>query len=322
MTLKRVFTAMTAALAVIASFTPSAALAEQPDALRPGQFHYISTHGTPANAAKPSAGGGSNLLTYHNGPVMATNTVYAIFVEPSNFTVSANYNTLINQYFTDVAADSGKTSNVYYTATQYGDLKSKIAYSSTFGGSWVDTASLPASGCTNAYTPNACLSDAQIQSEIVKAITANNWTYNANTLFFVFTAKNIGTCAGTSCSFKTFCAYHSNLSYNGVRIPYANMPYASTVTTACDPGSHPNGDDADATLNVTSHEHNEAITDPLGNAWYDSTGYENGDKCAWNFGASIGTTATGKYNQLINGHTYYLQQEWSNARNACVLTGL
>ena len=67
---------------------------------------------------------------------------------------------------------------------------------------------------------------------------------------------------------------------------------------------------------MTSHEANETITDALGNAWYDRTGYENGDKCAWNFGAP-----TGNYNQTINGHHYYLQGEWSNLSSGCVLTG-
>jgi hypothetical protein len=27
------------------------------------------------------------------------------------------------------------------------------------------------------------------------------------------------------------------------------------------------------------------------------------------------------YNQVINGHPYYLQQEWSNLSAGCVLTG-
>ena len=102
---------------------------------------------------------------------------------------------------------------------------------------------------------------------------------------------------------------------------YANQPYTMTVPSACDSGQHPNGDDADPTINVVSHEHNEAITDEQGNAWYDRVGYENGDKCAWDFGTPLGSTAYGQYNQVINGHTYYLQREYSNATSRCVLTG-
>jgi hypothetical protein len=71
-----------------------------------------------------------------------------------------------------------------------------------------------------------------------------------------------------------------------------------------------------------SHEHNEAVTDYNGDAWYDAAGYENGDKCAWRFGASLGRTTYGGYNQPINGHTYWLQQEWSNRSSGCVQIGL
>jgi hypothetical protein len=139
----------------------------------------------------------------------------------------------------------------------------------------------------------------------------------------MFTAKGIGSCidgTNASCSFANFCAYHSNIGSGSSEILYANMPYADTSPSTCDSGQHPNNDDADATLNVASHEHNEAITDPLGSAWYDSAGNENGDKCAWNFGTALGSTTSGAYNQVINGHDYYLQQEWSNASSSCVQT--
>ena len=74
-------------------------------------------------------------------------------------------------------------------------------------------------------------------------------------------------------------------------------------------------------LSVVSHEANETITDALGNAWYDAAGYENGDKCAWNFGTQLGGGTGTHYNQVINGHHYELQQEWSNYSSRCVLTG-
>ena len=124
-----------------------------------------------------------------------------------------------------------------------------------------------------------------------------------------------------SCAFSNFCAYHSSFGYGSSATLYANQPYAAFVARSCDSGQHPNGDDADATINVVSHEHNEAITDPLGNAWYDMQGYENGDKCAWNFGYALGRTAYGSYNQQIGTGKYYLQQEWSNAHGMCVLKG-
>ena len=100
---------------------------------------------------------------------------------------------------------------------------------------------------------------------------------------------------------------------------YADQP---TAGSACDIEPSPNGNDADATLNVTSHEHNEAITDPLGTAWYDSVGYEVGDKCAWTFGTQQGSTPHGAYNQAIGSGVYELQQEWSNLLSGCVLNAI
>jgi hypothetical protein len=95
------------------------------------------------------------------------------------------------------------------------------------------------------------------------------------------------------------------------------MPYAKNPS--CDEGQYPNGGDADPTINVTSHEHNEAITDPQGNAWYDLAGYENGDKCAWDFGSVSGSNGA-EYNQTINGDHYFLQREYSNSGHQCVQT--
>src|SRR5205807_1956866 len=52
-----------------------------------------------------------------------------------------------------------------------------------------------------------------------------------------------------------------------------------------------------------------------------STGFENGDKCAYNWGSALGgsgTPADPFYNQVINGHHYYYQQEWSNQGRTCL----
>lgn len=63
------------------------------------------------------------------------------------------------------------------------------------------------------------------------------------------------------------------------------------------------------------------LTDPLFNGWRDMYGLENGEKCAWNFGTPLGGGSGSYYNQVINGTHYYLQAEWSNATNRCVVTG-
>jgi hypothetical protein len=264
---------------------------------------------------------GAGRLVYHGGPVMNTNTTYAIYWQPAGSTMQSGYSTLIDQFFTDVAADSGLTTNVYYAATQYSDGGGNVQYQSTFGGSYTDTTPLPASKCTDSYT-SICLTDQQLRAELQKDIAANGWPTGPSVEFFLFTAKGVGSCTGSSCAFGNFCGYHSWIGTGSTQILYANMPYADTTKSRCDGGQHPNANAADATISVVSHEHNETITDPRSNAWYDAQNDENGDKCAWIYGPLSGTTAGAKWNQTINGHHYFLQEEWSNLDAGCVQSGL
>jgi hypothetical protein len=253
---------------------------------------------------------------------MHTNKVYAIYWIPSGYSVQSGYQSVINGYFSNVAAASGSSSNVYFSDTQYYDnTNGNILYSSSVGTPIADSDSFPANGCRDRFT-SVCLTDAQLQAEIGRVIQTNNLPTGTGTEYFLFTPKNVGSCYGQQCAFSYFCAYHSNFTLNGSQVLYANMPYAAYVPRYCGSGESPNNNDADSTINVTSHEHNETITDPLGTAWYDSSGNEDGDKCAWNFGTPLGGSAGAEYNQVINGGHYYLQQEWSNQSSGCVLTGV
>ena len=267
--------------------------------------------------AKPARPQRTNNLSYHGGPVMLSNNVYTIFWSGSSGTWDTGYQSTINTYFSNVAKDNGKSSNVYFSDTQY----SSIAYDSTNVATYDDSSAYPSNGCTDKAT-SICLSDAQLQAEIQRVMGIKGWTGGPQNLFFIFTPKGVGSCAGPSCAYSTYCAYHSWMGSGTSEILYANMPYAvqNYRIYTCDSGQRPNGVTADATINLISHEHNEAITDPQGSAWFDSQGAENGDKCAWNFGSASGP-AGAQYNQTIGGSHYYLQQEWSNKSSGCVLTG-
>jgi len=304
---------MVAALLLVLSGSMGVALAA--NASSSGMVHMTKTR----QAAGPSKFARTSNLTYHNGPTMrTTSTTYAIFWEPPTLqngaatSVSSTYNSLIERYFSDVGG-----SGLYNNNTQYYDTTGNIVNSSTLGGVYVDTSAYPASGCNDSVTPGNCVSDAQVQAEVSKAMSVNGWTASLTHLFFVFTSKGEGSCVSGYCSFSYFCAYHSNFGNN---ILYANMPYAGTDLSACGVSTSPNNDfDADSTINVTSHEHMEAVTDPLGTAWYDRSGNEIGDKCAWNFGSV--TLDGNKANVQWNGDYYIVQQEWDNHVSGCVLTG-
>ena len=56
----------------------------------------------------------------------------------------------------------------------------------------------------------------------------------------------------------------------------------------------------------------EAITDPdTSTGWFDSSGFENGDECAYVFGVTQGTSGQ-FFNQVIDHHHYLTQEEFSN----------
>ena len=316
------FRVMSAAFAAFMLIGVSAALGDAPSPDNPAGRSNDILGVVPTIAAAHSGaggGGGGGNLVYHGGKVLLTNRTVPIYWVPSGWSIQSGYNTLINQYFGDVAAAKNATSNVYAVETQYSDgTGAHIANQSTSAAAVADSNPYPTSGnCTDTVSATTiCLTDSQIRAEIQRLYAAGALgAADANTTYFVFTAKNVGSCySGSSCAFSYYCAYHSNLTLGGVTVQYANQPYADTVPSACDAGYHPNNNDADATINVTSHEHRESINDPLGTAWYDRRGYEGSDKCAWKFGA-----VTGNYNQTINGHNYILQQEWSNAISGCAL---
>jgi hypothetical protein len=284
-------------------------------------FHRVTPNGGVAGAG-PGQGLGSGLLSYHGGPVMRADTTYAIYWIPSGYSVSAGYESLIDGFFQNVASASGQADNIYSVTAQYADTTGPTAYQSSFGGAAVDTNPFPANGCTDGSLP-VCLTDSQLQAEIDKEIKAKGWQAGLSHEFFLFTPSPVGSCTDSSsstCAYSYYCAYHGSFasSLGNGTVLYANMAYAAQPADpgACDEFERPNGDDADPTINLISHEQAESISDPLGNAWYDDQGYEIGDKCAWMFGQPLGSTGgsgtSTDYNEQIGSGKYYLQEEWSN----------
>jgi PKD repeat protein len=274
-----------------------------------------------ARQAAPSSGG--NLL-FHGGPVMHKNTVYAIYWTGNDDLIPSDYSDGIDQYFRDVATDSGRNQNVYSTDSQYGDGTGFAAYDSSFGGGFRDFTPLPTAGC-NSTAADFCVSDEQIRNELDTFITSSGLPRGLSTIYFVFLPEGYGTCYNNSnCAYTQFCAYHSHFGSGSGTTLYANQPWDDFVpndsgSSVCGSQPSPNGEPAlDHELSTVSHEHNEAITDPLGNAWFDADGNENGDKCAYVYGPSLGVSEFDDYNQAIDSGRYELQLEWSNASESCL----
>mgnify|MGYP003345659460 FL=1 len=216
-------------------------------------------------------------MLFRSGLVMHSTTVYSIFWIPSGYTVDGTYKSLIDQYLADVSAVNGSTGNVFSTTPQYTDGTGNAAYDLHVGGSVIDTTAFPTNDCLTTpanYIPTkvtTCVTDTQIINEIRSVMAAQSWTASESKLFVLFTPRNVGSCvssASSQCAFTTFCGYHSD---DVGHLLYSYMPY-DAWSNSCNVGQLPNAGDADATINVLSHELNEAITDPHGDAWYDSNG--------------------------------------------------
>lgn len=289
--------------------------------------HRLARHGGPLGPARvrgsrPRVSAAAlTPLAWNGGPVMHQNNVYVVYWDPRGLFTSS-YKSLVSRFLGDVAADSGTTGSVYANDTQYYDSQGPIAYQSNLIGSVTDTTPYPSSGGCAAVpaATGVCLTDPQLRGELDSVIAAHHWPRGLGTGYFILTPKGVNSCwtGDTSyCSYAAFCAYHSWYGSGSSTTLYANMPFAGSGF--CSQGQTPNGDDADAAVNLISHEQIEMITDPVGNGWTDgSLDGEIGDKCGWLFGDPLGGSAGSLYNQVINSRHYDLQEEYSNLDSGCV----
>jgi hypothetical protein len=113
-----------------------------------------------------------------------------------------------------------------------------------------------------------------------------------------------------------FCAWHDWNGDVGVTSPYGdlaftNSPYVTDAGASCGAGFVNSGRAGamDGISIVEGHEYAETITDqnPAG-GWTDSSGAENGDKCAW---ISPGTSGGAADLSLATG-AFAMQGTWAN----------
>jgi hypothetical protein len=255
-----------------------------------------------------------------NGEIMPTTRTHLIFWLPPGFHYGdsggdAAYEAAMQTYFEDVGG-----TQILNTTTQYPGNNGTPSDTSTYIDSVVDTTPFPHSG---ADVANA-LTQSDINQEVFNQINANSWPLGLSDMYFVFLPDNLVDCndGHTDCNTNTYCAYHTR-GWSGSDTPandfiWADIPVnRGLYTTGGCGNSNVTGDtQADTTLSSVEHEHMEAITDPRGNAWQDSTGGagENGDKCNRDMGVANSNAATVN-NFLGSGFAdlFRIQREWSNA---------
>jgi hypothetical protein len=245
-----------------------------------------------ASAAATTSGG--NLID-HGGLVLPTSTIYAIWWgDPAAFPADAQDG--VDQFL------SGLNGSSYLgIANQY--MRGASA-TTRFGGNLYNPSSPPPAvpetgrGSSNMLDRGLCtfFKSAGVQP-------------NPTDIYLLYTS-NFPAAEGS------YCAFHGYTSCSNINAVFqvAYVPNGTDVRS-CDPTVNaplfePNGytQGTQALINMTAHEFTETITDPQFTAWYDSGGYEIGDKCVWVFASEV---------PLANGSPWKIQEEWSNQLSRC-----
>jgi hypothetical protein len=238
----------------------------------------------PTHDAKPNRGGQSPNMTYHGGSVMTTYTAQPIFWGKSWGSYTGDKMTGMDTWYKGFSG-----SNYATTSDEYSGSNGQVGPTGTSSTHWVDTSAAP-SGAPSTGT---------ILSEVAAQLQANSTPPVASGYYPVYVDTKRGRTG--------YCAWHSWGSIGGVPVQFAFF-FNLDGDPGCDPQDNSGGPHSQglaAIANVSGHELSEARTDPRGNGWFDQQGAENGDKCAWTFGAQLLT--------FPDGSQWKIQGEWSNA---------
>lgn len=184
---------------------------------------------------------GASFANPAGNPVVHSNQTFTIFWDPTN-SYHGDWQNVIDFFAHNVGAASGTLNNVFAVGEQYDDRSNAPASNrSTFKGASTDTDAYPTSGCTDPdpFAPSdrvvinhvrsiVCLTDAQIQAELQKFISAHKLPTGMGTIFYLLTPPGVAVCldaggptghcsdyeglSGSTSYENSFCSYHSDIN--------------------------------------------------------------------------------------------------------------
>ena len=244
---------------------------------------------------KPS-GGGTNGISYHGGPVML-GTVNLYYIWYGNWNVTGEAANVLRTFGQHLGGSPYYNINTTYTDGSSKPLNNSIAL---------------AGETTDSYSKGTALSDSAIQAVVLGAINGGRLPQDINGIYLVLTSADVNATSGFC---TQYCGWHTHTTNGIAHIKYAFVGDPTRCPSSCaqqTPG--PNGSTgADGMASIIAHEVEEAASDPELNAWYDTRGYENADKCAWTFGSTSNASNGAKYNMTLGGLNFLIQQNWVNA---------
>jgi hypothetical protein len=246
----------------------------------------------------------SNIIYRLGAPIMAGQiNIYEIWYGTWSTTsttvpVAKAYQAFTNEFLT---AAVGANQHWAINNTYYQSAKATPATRTTVGNysTIIQQRVVP----TNATTYKSPLSQSSIYNLVKNTyFPAVGAKADPNGIYVVLTSSEIKVSGfGTQ-----FCGWHSYNATSGAKYSFVGDPATTPGCLAQTVG--PNLAGADAMLSVLMHELEETATDPQLNAWYSANGNENGDKCAWVWGATT-PNSNGSFSNITLGSKNYLIQQ-------------
>ena len=268
-------TRLAVALIVVAALAVRGAAQAQPPELA-GDPPMRGIHW--ARGAAPAPPAASPDLIWHNGAIMNSTFVQAIYWGTSWASASFVGDKVsgLDAFYSGIGGTTFAN-----TWSEYSGTNGQVGTGVTYGGNVIDTSAGPS------HAPRT----STILAEVCRTIT-NPVSNGYYPVYVDAPRKHAG-----------YCAWHSYGTCNGVPIQFGFF-FNLDGDAGCDPQdtwtNHSQG--LAALANVSGHEISETATDPRNGGWYDSSGAENADKCAWTFNKVVS----------FGSSTWKIQGNWSN----------
>lgn len=232
----------------------------------------------------------SGNLAWNGGPVQTAQKIYIVFWGSKWTTNDQEYKALTG--FISKIGGGGWIN----TDTQYYGSNGQITNPSQYlAGTWIDPSSVPRKPSSSA-----------VGAEAERAV--QHFGYGGVNASYMVAIQSGNDPSG----FKTqWCAWHSSESESQGVVSFTDFPYQSDAGYSCGSGSVNSPGTYDGVTIVGGHEEAETQTDPQpSSGWVDSSGAENGDKCAWT-----------NLENNPNAGGYPTQPLWDNKISGCAQSG-
>jgi hypothetical protein len=262
--------------------------------------HRVNPEAGKSTPPPPGGTTASTPILYHSpGALLAQPTVYLIWYgnwNQSNKTDTSTGQDIIRNFLHNIGGSP------YYDINQsYSTNGTLVTGAVSFGGEANDS-----------YSQGSRLSDSKVQAVVNGALSRGALPVDATGLYFVLTSSDVTETSGFC---TRYCGWHTRATLSGSDIKYSFVGNSARCLSACaiqSVSSPNNNPGVDGMVSVIVHELEETNTDPDLNAWFDSSGAENADKCAWTFGQTTLLSNGAYYNIVLTppGGTaqYYLIQ--------------